>query len=136
MDSKFFKLIQRDLKRRFLRYPERYEAIKRSRVKAPGINKRGKEFMKTHFKCQKCGFLIPDQKELSVDHIDPVVPRGRTQDDMTLVEYVDRLFCSTDNLQVLCKKCHDSKTKEEQDERRKKKKLQKLREVIGGHTGN
>ena len=49
-----------------------------------------------------------------VDHISPVVgPEGFTTWD----ELINRLFCEEENLQVLCKVCHDAKT---QDERKKK----------------
>lgn len=52
------------------------------------------------------------------DHIDPFVPIGKTQQEMSYDEIVDRLFCETSNIQCLCKSCHDNKTKEENEERR------------------
>ena len=42
-----------------------------------------------------------------VDHIEPV---GSFTDWDT---YVRKLFCSEDNLQLLCKECHNRKTKNE-----------------------
>ena len=35
-------------------------------------------------------------------------------------EYVERLFCSSDNLQILCKSCHRKKTLAETKKRKKK----------------
>jgi hypothetical protein len=56
-----------------------------------------------------------------VDHIDPVVDPSvgfTTWDD-----FIERLFCEEDNLQVLCKACHDEKSSKEKEiakERRRK----------------
>ena len=48
---------------------------------------------------------------MSVDHEPPVVdPRtGFTTWD----SFINNLFCEEDKLQVLCKACHDEKSKEE-----------------------
>jgi len=51
--------------------------------------------------------------EIQVDHIEPIVPEGIKQCDMTIDEYVARLFCDVSNLQILCKECHKLKTQEE-----------------------
>ena len=50
-------------------------------------------------------------KNAIVDHIIPVVDpkKGFTTWD----ECIERMFCEKDNLQVLCKKCHDIKTEQE-----------------------
>lgn len=54
-------------------------------------------------------------KNIFVDHIDPVVdPKEGFTDWNT---YVDRLFCEQDNLQLLCKSCHDKKSERERKER-------------------
>lgn len=48
-----------------------------------------------------------------VDHINPIIDPDvgfTTWDDC-----IERMFCETDNLQVLCKSCHDIKTKDEND---------------------
>jgi hypothetical protein len=51
-----------------------------------------------------------------VDHIKPAVPvTGWTNWD----DYINNLFCEIDNLQLLCKTCHDEKSKEENQERKK-----------------
>ena len=55
--------------------------------------------------------------EIQVDHIDSVVPNGMMQKDMTIDEYVNRLYCDVSNLQVLCKDCHKEKTNSERKRR-------------------
>lgn len=45
-----------------------------------------------------------------VDHIEPIVPvTGWISWDSC----IENMFCEEDNLQVLCKECHDKKSKEE-----------------------
>ena len=53
------------------------------------------------------------------DHIEPVVPIGKTQQEMSYDELVDSIFCDRDNIQCLCKSCHDAKSKQENEERKK-----------------
>ncbi len=46
-----------------------------------------------------------------MDHISPVIPVDKLIEQMTRVELVERMFCSIDNLQVLCEDiCHRAKT--------------------------
>jgi 5-methylcytosine-specific restriction endonuclease McrA len=54
------------------------------------------------FHCEQCGNVT---RELKIDHINKVgdVDAG----------FLNRLFCPSNQLQGLCKKCHDAKTKEE-----------------------
>lgn len=73
------------------------------------------------YRCAMCEEVFC-LKEIHVDHIDPVVDpaRGFTTWD----EYIDRLFCEAEGLQILCKVCHKDKTNEEKKIRmaaRKKK---------------
>jgi 5-methylcytosine-specific restriction endonuclease McrA len=71
--------------------------------------------------CDHCGLVFP--KYLAdVDHIEPIVPLGSSLEEMTWTELVDRVFCDTVNLQVLCESCHDVKTQAENKERRRLKK--------------
>lgn len=70
-----------------------------------GKNKR----QKFEYKCAGCGNYFPD-KEVNVDHI---IPAGKLNCYEDLPEFVRKLFCEEDNLQVLCKKCHDIKTKQD-----------------------
>jgi 5-methylcytosine-specific restriction endonuclease McrA len=73
------------------------------------------------YKCDSCGEVVPPTvydeekrkrvKNIAVDHIEPVVDpeQGFTSWD----DVVDGLFCEPENLQLLCKKCHDAKSAEE-----------------------
>jgi hypothetical protein len=61
--------------------------------------------------CVKCGKPLIES-DIKVDHIDPVGPAPDLVPGC-LGRYVDRLFCGVDNLQILCKECHDEKTKED-----------------------
>ena len=62
------------------------------------------------YRCAECAKSF-GSKEVQVDHIQPVVPLDREIKDWN--EYMSRLFCSSDNLQVLCKPCHKDKCNEE-----------------------
>ena len=68
-----------------------------------GTNKR----QKFEYQCATCKNWFPE-KQINVDHIKPAGSLNCAQD---LPGFVERLFCETDNLQVLCEKCHDIKTK-------------------------
>lgn len=68
--------------------------------------------------CADCKEHVPStvkegarrSKNVFVDHIEPIVPvTGWVSWDSC----IERMFCEADNLQLLCKKCHDSKSKEE-----------------------
>jgi hypothetical protein len=59
------------------------------------------------YQCAKCKEWFPEKK-INVDHIEPAGSLNCAQD---LPGFVERLFCEVDKLQVLCKKCHDQKTK-------------------------
>ena len=51
-----------------------------------------------------------------VDHIEPVVSPSIGWVDFNT--FIARLFCEEDGYQVLCKECHDAKTKDEREERK------------------
>jgi len=74
--------------------------------------------MAMHYRCAQCGGNFP-QKQVAVDHIEPVVDVEQGFVDWNT--FIDRLFGEQDGLQVLCKTCHDSKTRHERDARKKKR---------------
>jgi hypothetical protein len=57
-----------------------------------------------------------------VDHVIPVVPLDRYPD---WNEYINRLFCDTDNFEVLCDDCHHSKSQAERQIRRENARREK-----------
>ena len=101
------------LRKGFSRFPAKYETLKKASVGRKTNKATGR--LAEHYKCAKCKkeFVKVD---VEVDHIVTVVDvdKGFTSYD----EYIDRLFCSPDNLQVLCSKCHKEKTKEERERRK------------------
>lgn len=70
-----------------------------------GVNKR----QKFEYLCAHCNKWFPEKK-INVDHIKPAGTLTKFED---LPQFVKNLFCEIDNLQVLCEKCHDIKTKNE-----------------------
>ena len=70
-----------------------------------GPNKR----QKFEYLCNGCKKYFAD-KNIQVDHIKPAGALNCYED---LPAFVKTLFCEIDNLQVLCTKCHDAKTKKE-----------------------
>lgn len=89
-------LIIAALRKIWLFSPERREAKSKA--------KRGKSYL--------CASCKQTYLKVSVDHI---VPVGTfTSWDA----FIERLFCPIDNLQVLCKGCHDLKSGYEREQRR------------------
>lgn len=77
----------------------------KTKAKRPykGPNKR----QKFEYQCNTCKNWFPD-KQINVDHI---IGAGSLNCGADLDGFVNRLFCESDNLQVLCTTCHDEKTK-------------------------
>lgn len=67
-----------------------------------GTNKR----QKWEYQCNNCKKWFPDKK-INIDHI---IPAGALKCANDLPGFVERLFCEVDGLQILCEKCHDKKT--------------------------
>jgi 5-methylcytosine-specific restriction endonuclease McrA len=58
-----------------------------------------------------------------LDHKDPVVDISKGWEGFDL--YIERLFCDTEGLQVLCKECHDIKSAKEAGDRAETRKGKK-----------
>jgi len=78
------------------------------------VNRRVRNF----YWCKLCTQVFP-RKLVSADHITPVIDPFRGFVDWN--EYIKRLFCSADGFQILCKQCHDDKTKRERKVRSRKR---------------
>jgi hypothetical protein len=52
-----------------------------------------------------------------VDHISPIIS-GDNRNNWN--DIINRMFVEEEGLQVLCKDCHDAKTKDEREKRNKK----------------
>lgn len=96
----------------FRRWPEKYTALDRAKVGKIKNKQTGR--LAEHYRCASCnGNFI--SKDVQVDHIDPVVPlTGFTTWD----NFIERMFCDSEKLQVLCIKCHKDKTKKESELRK------------------
>lgn len=101
------------LRKAWLRWPARQNVIKSARVE------RG------NYQCNICRQTGFSRNDLQVDHIVPVVDIEVGFN--TWDEYVSRLYVNEEELQAICRTCHDIKTMTEQKMRkhyrnRKKKK--------------
>lgn len=119
--------------------PQIKEIKDAARVELPPLPRKdgsdGKR-VRVRYKCAMCGKLYTD-KQIEIDHIEPVKPVhidfSKLPREEWVVMLLRRLFCSSDNLQVLCKikkqdnngvlSCHRKKTNEENFIRRQFNKL-------------
>lgn len=103
--ARYFSFIRSALRRAWTKYPVRYQVMEKARKPYSGKDKRTKWV----YECAQCQKLYKST-EVNVDHITPAGTLTKYSD---LPKFVERLFCESSNLQVLCKTCHDVKTKEE-----------------------
>jgi 5-methylcytosine-specific restriction endonuclease McrA len=103
--------IEKTLRDSFRKTPMYNEAKRRAKEDYFEPSKNGKPMRRVHYKCASCGLHFLDKtgfKQIALDHILPVIdPLVGWVDYNT---YIERLFCSIDNLQVLCKPCHSKKS--------------------------
>jgi hypothetical protein len=131
------------IRRSFRLSPQMKEVLKKARVELPpALKKDGEPGKKNQvrYTCAICNQLF-SQKNVQVDHREPVVPLWRPEASMSYDEIVRGVFCELDNLQVICStpmkrnngvmSCHKLKTDEENFIR------DELKKVIGllDHTG-
>ena len=86
------------------RWPPKYLVLNEAKTEKKVNAKTGR--IAQRYLCNLCQQDFP-QKEVQVDHANPI-GTGKTWD-----EFIDGLFCEADNLQVLCKTCHSTKTSSE-----------------------
>jgi 5-methylcytosine-specific restriction endonuclease McrA len=102
-ESAFWSFIRSALRQKSRWWKPISECKMKSRRAYKGPNKR----QKFEYKCNACKQWFAE-KLINVDHI---VGAGSLNCADDLPGFVNRLFCEQDNLQVLCKTCHDAKTK-------------------------
>jgi len=109
-------------RRLFARSPLVLEKLEESRQEFPRYKKDGTRAKKNWVKrqCEVCQQWVSSTK-ISVDHIDPVVPRDGFPADSDMwnriMIFMKRLWCDKSNLQRICDDCHDKKTQKERIER-------------------
>lgn len=86
------------------RWAPKYSTLKDAYTTTKKNKKSGR--LAKHYKCAICSSEFTSTN-VQVDHI---VPIGKGLD---WNEFIEKLFCEKDNLQVLCKLCHKEKTKNE-----------------------
>lgn len=99
------------------RYPPKYQCLNAAKTEKKINEKTGR--LAQHYRCAGCNGEFTSTN-IAVDHIAPVVdPKVGFVDWNT---FIDRLFCTEDNLQALCTECHSTKTKKERAKPQKAKK--------------
>ena len=130
------------LRRAFRMSPRMSGVLNAARVELPpALKKDGNEGKRNQvrYRCASCEELF-QQKNVAVDHIEPVVPLYREEKTMSGSELVRGIYCAVSNLQVLCntkikdlpkgvKSCHYNKTQEEKFLRKKWAEWKKQRDI-------
>ena len=119
------RLIKGGIRRVFRQSIEMRVVLQSARIELPPkILKDGSVGKKNQvrYKCALCDGLF-SQKDVAVDHIEPVIPLHRSEEEMTIDEMAYRIWCDINNLQVICNiplkknndipSCHKIKTDEE-----------------------
>lgn len=107
-ESMFWSWLRSILRRASMRWkPISQAKMKNRRTKPASVS--GKH--KFEYQCNSCKQWFPEKvgknKMIEIDHIEETGSLRCAED---LPGFVTRLFCEVDGLQVLCTKCHDSKT--------------------------
>lgn len=111
-ESAFWSFIRSALRQKSRWWKPISEAKAKAKRPYKGCNKR----QKFEYQCNQCKDWFPDKK-INVDHI---CPAGSLKSAQDLPDFIERLFCEVDNLQVLCVTCHDKKTKHEKENKSNK----------------
>lgn len=92
------------------KYPPKYESLNEAKTEKKVNTITGR--IAQHYKCADCLNDFP-AKNVQVDHIVPIIGPGGFKD---WNDYVEKIYCQKENLQVLCLTCHDRKTKLEREQ--------------------
>lgn len=112
-EARFWSFIRSALRKAYSRWPPKFDALKDARRDFAGKGRQKYEFL-----CAECNNWFP-QKSVQVDH---KIPAGSLREWEDLVPFTKRLFCSKDDLQILCSDCHKIKTAEERKAAKEKTK--------------
>lgn len=97
------------------KFPAKWQALEDACVGSLENPKTGRKAK--HYRCAMCGNLFV-AKDVEVDHISPCV--DPVAGFVSWDEFIKRLYCPKENLQVLDKKCHKEKSASERAVRSKK----------------
>lgn len=101
-EARFFQFLRSALRQAFTKWPPKHKKVEKAKAKSS--NKR----YKWRYRCESCGKYYP-KKEIEVDH---KVEAGSLKQFSDLPGFAERLFCGEEGLQILCKTCHNNKSKE------------------------
>ena len=113
-ESMFWSMIRSALRQKSRWWKPIAECKKLAQRAYKGPDKR----QKWEYECSKCKAWFKADA-VNVDHIEPAGSLNCSED---LAPFVDTLFFEQENLQVLCKTCHDEKTQLEKQLKQFKKK--------------
>lgn len=111
------------------RYPPHYRAENAVKEEYFITSKTGKKMRRVRFTCVECGLKF-SKKLIRRDHIIPVVdpdvgfPVLDNGEDNWNV-YISRMFVKEGDIQMMCKGCHDAKSKSENKDRKELTKVKK-----------
>lgn len=114
--AKLRNFIISQLRGSFRKYPIKYEVLREAATEKKVNPDTGR--VAQHYRCNGCKKEFV-QSSVQVDHIVPVMKATGFD---TWDDYIHSLFCSKDNLQVLCLGCHRIKTNNENKDRRSARK--------------
>lgn len=104
-ESQYFSFIRSGLRAKSQRWPPKFQLLKDERRAVKGKRH------KWEYQCAHCKQWF-QMKEVQIDHI---VATGSLTSYEDLPRFVATLFCEVDNLQILCKPCHQVKSNEERN---------------------
>lgn len=111
-DARYFSFVKGGLRSASQRWPPKYRVLQQA-CTGQKINPESGRLAK-HYLCASCSGEFP-AKRVEVNHKIPVIPvSGFDSWDGV----IDRLFCEDSGLEVVCKACHRSITKEENESRK------------------
>lgn len=121
--------IRSALRRTFSRSPIVREVLMDGRREVPKYCKDGTRAKKdsVQYQCQVCGEWVGSTC-IEVDHINSVIDNEKGFENWET--FIERLFCSKENLQRICDDCHDKKTAAERDIAKARRKREKDQELI------
>lgn len=104
-DAQYWGFIRSGLRSKFSRYPVKFQVL-RDASRSAVTTARGRKW---EYQCAIC-LEWHVQANVEVDHI---VPCGTLKCYADLPGFVERLFCASEGLRVVCKPCHKVKSQEE-----------------------
>lgn len=126
LDARWRGFIRMALRKIYFRYPARFEALKRNEKAEPAFKKdgtpkmrSGKQMMTRRYTCEECGKEELKSTEISIDHISPVGWSVGSRNAPTWWSWnhvIDRMFCDSNGLQLLCTDCHKTKSKQDKQD--------------------